>query len=320
MSATAIDVRYRRLFGYQAGYLPLDRGAVDSFLTDVKAKVTERQAKGVELRSPAVRALAKLLDENLALRHLVKDMIDAARRLAHRCAKHRDIPGQLSAFPTAISDRSRAVHNRPASASLAQVLRHRLLRQPHGFESFLWVVVDRHENDPAFPNGPDCGRPGLDLYAATPAAPANEVHHNHTVARVDESLRDDPELVPYLSCLAMHVVQPRVPLVCGGIENLPRHIDLDLGVRPLDRAEVAAFRSRVDRAHEVHVLVRNKRLRLEECLLLLVGAGLCPLRVSTQRRSGPVDPCPFHLSWVTTPSSWALLRNTRSPGHFIRRG
>ena len=78
MSATAIDVRYRRLFGYQAGYLPLDRGAVDSFLTDVKAKVTERQAKGVELRSPAVRALAKLLDENLALRHLVKDMIDEA--------------------------------------------------------------------------------------------------------------------------------------------------------------------------------------------------------------------------------------------------
>ena len=78
MSATAIDVRYRRLFGYQAGYLPLDRSAVDSFLTDVKAKVTERQAKGVELRSPAVRALAKLLDENLALRHLVKDMIDEA--------------------------------------------------------------------------------------------------------------------------------------------------------------------------------------------------------------------------------------------------
>ena len=59
---------------------------------------------------------------------------------------------------------------------------------------------------------------------------------------------------------------------------------------------------------------------LEECLLLLVGAGLCPLRVSTQRRSGPVGPCPFHLSWVTTPSSWALLRNTRSPGHFIHRG
>src|SRR5438093_4757788 len=77
--------------------------------------------------------------------------------------------------------------------------------------------------------------------------------------------------------------------------------------------------------HGVHVLVRNKSLHLEECLLLLVDAGLCPLRGSTQRRSGPVGPCPFHLSWVTTAgSSWALLRNTRSPARkwrvFIRRG
>jgi phosphatidylserine decarboxylase len=78
MRANDIDVRYRKLFGYHAGYLPRDRGAVDSFLTDVKAKVTERQRQGVVLRSPAVKALAKLLDENLALRHLVKDMIDEA--------------------------------------------------------------------------------------------------------------------------------------------------------------------------------------------------------------------------------------------------
>src|ERR1700676_1594107 len=64
---------------------------------------------------------------------------------------------------------------------------------------------------------------------------------------------------------------------------------------------VAVYPTLLVRAPDnLHVLVRNKSLHLEECLLLLVDAGLCPLRGSTQRRSGPVGPCPFHLSWVTT--------------------
>src|SRR5207248_1704742 len=49
--------------------------------------------------------------------------------------------------------------------------------------------------------------------------------------------------------------------------------------------------------------------------------GLCPLRGSTQRRSGPVDACQFHPSRVTTVgSSWALLRHRllRQPCCFER--
>ena len=78
MHESVIDARYRKLFGYQAGYLPRDRRGTDAFLADVKAKVTERKAKKTELHSPAVRALARLLDQNRVLRALVNDMIDEA--------------------------------------------------------------------------------------------------------------------------------------------------------------------------------------------------------------------------------------------------
>src|SRR2546429_2085022 len=68
-------------------------------------------------------------------------------------------------------------------------------------------------------------------------------------------------------------------------------VDLDSGV---EKSKQLATRQTlrlgeelvIEPSDDLHVLVRNKSLRLEECLLLLVGAGLCPLRVSTQRRSG----------------------------------
>jgi hypothetical protein len=93
-----------------------------------------------------------------------------------------------------------------------------------------------------------------------------------------------------------------------------RSVELDVRIAERDERLYVVRVERLDgAAMQLHVLVRNKSLHLEECLLLLVDAGLCPLRGSTQRRSGPVGPCSFHLSRVTTVrSSWALLRNTPS--------
>lgn len=83
MHPSELDARYRRLFGFHAGYLPRDRRAVDEHLAGVKKRVDERKKKGeTALRSPAVRAMARMLDEKPLLRALVALMIDEAPKPA----------------------------------------------------------------------------------------------------------------------------------------------------------------------------------------------------------------------------------------------
>jgi hypothetical protein len=93
----------------------------------------------------------------------------------------------------------------------------------------------------------------------------------------------------------------------GLVRNvMPFHLRIEIGE---GRMRAATIERLVCAANYLDVLLRNKRLLVAECLLLLVGAELCPLRVTTQRRSGPSRPCAFHWSWVTTKSSCALLRH-----------
>jgi phosphatidylserine decarboxylase len=69
-----LDARYRRLFGYRAGYLPLDRGQIDVWHQSLKARL--RDGSAAPERSPAVGRLAKLLDTNAIVRMYVAEMID----------------------------------------------------------------------------------------------------------------------------------------------------------------------------------------------------------------------------------------------------
>src|SRR5207248_3215376 len=120
----------------------------------------------------------------------------------------------------------------------------------------------------------------------------------------------DWRTISTFSCDMAYSASPTALRACCSEWNICQRAILSrrtvVGHRRLVASEVRVER----RLHDLDVLVRNKSLHLEECLLLLVDAGLCPLRGSTQRRSGPVDACQFHPSRVTTVgSSWALLRH-----------
>jgi phosphatidylserine decarboxylase len=69
-----IEARYRRLFGYRAGYLPRDRRALDEWHRSLKHQLRER---AVERRpSEAVRKLKELIDANAIIRMYVAEMLD----------------------------------------------------------------------------------------------------------------------------------------------------------------------------------------------------------------------------------------------------
>lgn len=68
-----LDARYRRLFGYRAGYLPRDRRSLDAWHQDLKHHLQANAA--APIRSDAVRKLAALLEENAILRMDVSEMI-----------------------------------------------------------------------------------------------------------------------------------------------------------------------------------------------------------------------------------------------------
>jgi phosphatidylserine decarboxylase len=68
-----LEARYRRMFGWRAGYLPRDRGALDAWHRELKAQLREEGA-GRE-RNPAVRALEELLAADPIVRMYVSEMI-----------------------------------------------------------------------------------------------------------------------------------------------------------------------------------------------------------------------------------------------------
>jgi phosphatidylserine decarboxylase len=75
---TLLEARYRRLFGYRAGYLPRDRSHLDEWHRSLKDQLRAR-ASGLG-RSKAVRKLAELLEVNAIIRMDVSEMIDQVPR------------------------------------------------------------------------------------------------------------------------------------------------------------------------------------------------------------------------------------------------
>ncbi len=86
-----IDARYRRLFGYRAGYLPRDRSGLDAWARALRDKL----ASGARVRSDAVARLGAIIETHPIIRMYVSEMIDqvpADQQVVH------DIPELLIAL------------------------------------------------------------------------------------------------------------------------------------------------------------------------------------------------------------------------------
>jgi len=80
-SERELEHRYRRQFGYIAGYLPRDRSAVDDFHRDLKKKMAAKALPDV----PSVAALRRLIEINGIIRMYTEQMIDEVPK------KHKQI-------------------------------------------------------------------------------------------------------------------------------------------------------------------------------------------------------------------------------------
>src|SRR4051794_21911994 len=81
-------------------------------------------------------------------------------------------------------------------------------------------------------------------------------HEDTPVVEVDVFVAHDAQLLPGAGPLApalCHSGQPRPATGCGGVGSHK----LDLGVCPLNRAEITAPPSCVDRPHQLQVLLRH---------------------------------------------------------------
>lgn len=87
----SVDARYRRMFGYRAGYLPRDRGALSLFYQDLRQALKSNPPKPCD----AVARLGALLERRPIIRMYVSEMIDqipAEQQVVH------DIPELLLAL------------------------------------------------------------------------------------------------------------------------------------------------------------------------------------------------------------------------------
>jgi phosphatidylserine decarboxylase len=82
-----LEARYRRSFGYRAGYLPRDRRQVDAWHQGLKQQLREH-VHG-RRRSDAVLELQRLLDTDAIVRMYVAQMIDQVPE-AHRSVENTD--------------------------------------------------------------------------------------------------------------------------------------------------------------------------------------------------------------------------------------
>lgn len=86
-----LEERYARLFGRVAGYLPRNRAAVDEF----QQNIVKSMVPAGELQSPAVTALARLIEADGVVRMYVTQMIDQVEP-AHKVIQN--IPQLLGAL------------------------------------------------------------------------------------------------------------------------------------------------------------------------------------------------------------------------------
>src|SRR5215207_51209 len=195
--------------------------------------------------------------------------------------------------------RKNGLNKRDTSSSLSSAASRpkQLLRQPGGFEGFLVIPEELQHHHLALSQSQDRGGSLISLDARLNARQVHSRPHDHDGPGVDYLLDHH---------LLAHSLRPAVKKGegCGLPEvNALRpalgHSEDNVVVHQLrKRVGIAPVPLHQRLAHDLDVLLRNKRLLAAKCLLLLVGAGPCPLRVSIQRRSGPRWPCAFHLSWV----------------------
>jgi phosphatidylserine decarboxylase len=88
----AIDARYRRSFGYRAGYLPRDRRSIDAWNRELREKL----ASGARAPSDAVARLGALIETNPIIRMYVSEMIGQVPPGEHKAV--HDIPELLQAL------------------------------------------------------------------------------------------------------------------------------------------------------------------------------------------------------------------------------
>lgn len=87
LDEATLEARYRRLFGYRAGYLPRSRIHLDAWHEQLRTKVHARLAG--QRHSPAVRKLAELLEANAIIRMYVSEMIEQAPH-AHKAVDNTE--------------------------------------------------------------------------------------------------------------------------------------------------------------------------------------------------------------------------------------
>jgi phosphatidylserine decarboxylase len=75
ISERKLDEKYRRHFGYQAGYLPRDRSAVDAFQAGLLAAAYAQRGDVMD-HVPSVEALAALIESDGVIRMYVQQMIE----------------------------------------------------------------------------------------------------------------------------------------------------------------------------------------------------------------------------------------------------
>src|SRR5436305_14242990 len=69
------EAKYRRLFGYVAGYLPRDQKAAGEYARELKKEALKRKRGRESWISPGVAAFAELIDRDAIVRMYVEEMI-----------------------------------------------------------------------------------------------------------------------------------------------------------------------------------------------------------------------------------------------------
>ncbi len=82
-----LEARYRRLFGYRAGYLPRSRSHLDAWNQELKGQLQSRAKRGQH--SKAVLKLAEQLETDAIIRMYVSEMIEQVPR-AHRTVENTE--------------------------------------------------------------------------------------------------------------------------------------------------------------------------------------------------------------------------------------
>jgi hypothetical protein len=133
-----------------------------------------------------------------------------------------------------------------------------LLRQPHGFEGLIAIVVVVDANSLAVAQLLNKRVLPIDDDAAAPSLGGHVKDDDDAVTRVDELFRLHGELRPSAPPVRKPAPDSRMASVVGAVHDVVV-VDLDLGVRPVPRRFPRGNEVLKAAADLVHVLLRNTR-------------------------------------------------------------